>query len=44
MAAERELKLLHASGLESRFSLTMTVASVLAILGVWALLALVASF
>jgi len=37
----RELKQLHAAGLEHRFSLTMTVASVLAILGVMALLSLV---
>jgi putative membrane protein len=40
----RQLRLLRASGLESRFSLTMAVASALAVLGVWALLALVASF
>jgi putative membrane protein len=39
----RELKQLHAAGLEQRFSLTMTVASVLAILGVMALLSLVVS-
>lgn len=40
----RELKLLRAGGLESRFRLTMAVASVLAILGVMALLSLVVSF
>ena len=36
----RELKYLRAAGLEGRFSLTMAVASVLAILGVMALLSL----
>ena len=36
----RELKLLRAAGLPARFSLTMAVASVLAILGVMALLSL----
>ena len=37
----REMKQLHAAGLSPRFSLTLTVASVLAILGVMALLSLV---
>jgi putative membrane protein len=41
---QRVVKALRAAGLESRFSLTLAVASVLAILGVMALLALVASF
>jgi putative membrane protein len=36
----RELKQLHSAGLPSRFSLSMTVASVLAVLGVMALLSL----
>jgi putative membrane protein len=36
----REMNQLHAAGLSGRFSLTMTVASVLAILGVTALLSL----
>jgi putative membrane protein len=36
----REIKQLHASGLPGRFSLTMAVASVLAILGLMALLSL----
>jgi uncharacterized membrane protein YidH (DUF202 family) len=40
----RDLKLLPASGLESRFSLPLAVASVFQILGVMAQLALVASF
>jgi putative membrane protein len=40
----RELKQLQAVGLEARFSLTLTVASVLAILGVMALVSLVANF
>jgi hypothetical protein len=40
----RELKLLRASVLESRFSLPLAVASALAILGMMALLALAASF
>jgi putative membrane protein len=39
----RELKQLQQCGLRRRFSLTMTVASVLAILGVMALLSVVAS-
>jgi putative membrane protein len=39
----RELKLLRAEGLESRFSLPLAVASVLAILGVAALIALIGS-
>src|SRR5579862_6298387 len=40
----RELKQLQTVGLEPRFSLSMAVASVLAILGVMALLSLVVSF
>ena len=40
----RQIKLLRAQVMEGRFSLTMTVASVLAILGVTALLALATSF
>jgi putative membrane protein len=40
----RELKQLQAVGLEPRFSLTMTVGSVLAILGLMALLSLVINF
>jgi putative membrane protein len=40
----RELKQLQAAGLERRFSLTMAVASVLAILGVMALLSLLVIF
>jgi putative membrane protein len=40
----RELKQLQAVGLVSRFSLTIAVASVLAILGVMALLSLVVNF
>lgn len=40
----REIKLLQTEGLPARFSLTMTVASVLAILGVMALLALVVNY
>jgi putative membrane protein len=39
----RELKLLRAAGLETRFSLPMAVASVLAILGLMALLSLAES-
>jgi putative membrane protein len=39
----RELKLLRAAGLESRFSLPLAVASVLAILGLMALLSLAES-
>jgi putative membrane protein len=39
----RELKLLRAAGLESRFSLALAVASVLAILGLMALLSLAES-
>ena len=39
----RELRLLHAAGLERRFSLTTVVASVLAILGVMAVLSLAVS-
>jgi len=40
----RELKLLRANGWEARFGLTRTVASVLAILGVTALLTLVVNY
>lgn len=40
----RELKLLRACGLKSRFSLTIAVASVLAVLGVMGLLSVAASF
>jgi putative membrane protein len=40
----RELKQLQAAGLQPRFSLTMAVASVLAILGVMALLSLGVNF
>jgi hypothetical protein len=40
----RELKVLQSAGLKPRFSLTMSVASVLAILGIVALLSLGVAF